>query len=182
MRVLAVRGELRGASRSQEPNTCRIRITAQTWPTDFFLFGCIKGKLSNYNCESQEDVLNTITEIFIGFGQEVLISVLKCRANRPKWVTKQERKYSTQTRPTDCSKVTSVRIAGIATLSVRLNFAGIITSSRSRSRSWWTVADNRGHVHLHKMSILAFMCYSDLRRPKISRNGAGTESVTPRYR
>jgi hypothetical protein len=31
-------------------------------PSDFFLFGCIKGKLSDYNCKNQENLLNAITQ------------------------------------------------------------------------------------------------------------------------
>jgi hypothetical protein len=44
-------------------------------PNDFFLFGYIKGKPSDYNFESREDLLNAITEIFTGINQEVLLSV-----------------------------------------------------------------------------------------------------------
>jgi HKD family nuclease len=34
-------------------------------PSDFFLFGYLKGKLSDHICEIREDFLNAITEIFI---------------------------------------------------------------------------------------------------------------------
>jgi hypothetical protein len=46
-------------------------------PTDFFLFGHIKGKLSNYNCTSRDDLLKAATEIFTGVDQEVLFSVFE---------------------------------------------------------------------------------------------------------
>jgi hypothetical protein len=46
-------------------------------PTDFVLFGFIKGRLCHYDCESREYLLNAITEIFTGVGQEVLLSVFK---------------------------------------------------------------------------------------------------------
>jgi hypothetical protein len=46
-------------------------------PSDFFLFEYIKGKLSDYNFESREDLLNAITEIFTGVDQEVLLSAFE---------------------------------------------------------------------------------------------------------
>jgi hypothetical protein len=67
-------------------------------PSDFFLFGHIKEKLSDYNCEGREDILNAITEIFTGADQEVLLSVFESWANRVKWVTKHQRKYCTEQR------------------------------------------------------------------------------------
>jgi hypothetical protein len=36
----------------------------------FFLFGYIKGKLSDYDCESWQDLVNAITEIFTGANQK----------------------------------------------------------------------------------------------------------------
>jgi hypothetical protein len=50
-------------------------------PNDFFLFGYIKGKLSVYICESREDLVNAITEIFTGVDPEMLLSVFES------WVT-----------------------------------------------------------------------------------------------
>jgi hypothetical protein len=41
-------------------------------PKSLLPFGYIKGKLSDYTCESREDLLNEITEILTGIGQEVL--------------------------------------------------------------------------------------------------------------
>jgi hypothetical protein len=46
-------------------------------PSDFSLFGYVKQKLSDYNCESLEDLLNAIPEIFTGVNQEVLLSVFE---------------------------------------------------------------------------------------------------------
>jgi hypothetical protein len=65
-------------------------------PSDFFFFGDIKGKLSDYNYENQEDLLNAITKMFTGIDQEVLLSVFESWANQPKWVTKHEGKYYTK--------------------------------------------------------------------------------------
>jgi hypothetical protein len=61
-------------------------------PRDFFLFGYIKGKLSDYNCESREDLLNVITEIFTGLHQEVQRSVFEPWVNRLKWATQNKGK------------------------------------------------------------------------------------------
>jgi hypothetical protein len=52
--------------------------------SDFFLFGHIKGKLSYYNSESQEDLLNTIPEILTGVDQEVLRCIFESWVNRLK--------------------------------------------------------------------------------------------------
>jgi hypothetical protein len=62
-------------------------------PSDFFLFGYIKGKLSDYNCQSREYLLNAITEMCTGVGREVLLSVFESWVNRPKWVINHEWKY-----------------------------------------------------------------------------------------
>jgi hypothetical protein len=57
--------------------------------SDFFLLGYIKRKPSDYNCESREDFLNEITEIFTGVDQEVLLSISESWVNGIKWVVKQ---------------------------------------------------------------------------------------------
>jgi hypothetical protein len=76
-------------SRCQEPNTRCIRLTAQTKaPSDFFLFKYTNGKISDYNCERWENLLNAITEIFSRVDQEILLSVFESRANRLKFVIK----------------------------------------------------------------------------------------------
>jgi hypothetical protein len=63
-------------------------------PSNFF-FGDIKGKLSDCNCESREDVLNAITEMFTVVDDEVLLSVFESWANRLKLVIKHQGKYHT---------------------------------------------------------------------------------------
>jgi hypothetical protein len=60
-----------------------------------FLFGCIKGKLSDYNCKNREDRLNTITVIFTGIDHEVLLSVFESWVSRLTWVIRHEEKYYT---------------------------------------------------------------------------------------
>jgi hypothetical protein len=62
----------------------------------FFLFGSIKGKLSDSNSKSRGDILNAITEIFTGVDQEVLLSVFESWVKRLKWVIKHEEKYYTK--------------------------------------------------------------------------------------
>jgi hydrogenase maturation factor len=59
-------------------------------PSDFFLSGYIKEKSSDCDCESQEDLLNAITEIFTGVDQEVLLCVFESWVNGLKWVIKHE--------------------------------------------------------------------------------------------
>jgi hypothetical protein len=63
--------------------------------SDFFLFGSIKWQLYDYNYKNQKDILNTITESFIGVDQEVLLSVFESWINQLKWVIKHEGKYCT---------------------------------------------------------------------------------------
>jgi hypothetical protein len=65
-------------------------------PSDFFLFGDIKGKLFNYTCESLEELVNASTEIFAGADDEVLPAVFESMANGLKWVIKHEGKYDTE--------------------------------------------------------------------------------------
>jgi hypothetical protein len=57
-------------------------------PSAFFLFGYIKGKLSDYNCESREEPFTAVTEIVTRIHQEVPLSVFESCANRPKWAIK----------------------------------------------------------------------------------------------
>jgi hypothetical protein len=49
--------------------------------SDFFLFGYIKEKLSDYSCEGLLNFLNAVTEIPIGVDQDVLLSVFKSWIN-----------------------------------------------------------------------------------------------------
>jgi hypothetical protein len=53
-------------------------------PSDFFLFEETQRKLSDYNCESREDLLNAITEILAGVDSGVLLNVFKFWVNRLK--------------------------------------------------------------------------------------------------
>jgi hypothetical protein len=59
-------------------------------PTDFSLFGSIKGKLCSCNCESGEDLLHAITEISIEIHQGVFRGVFEPGENRPKQAIKHE--------------------------------------------------------------------------------------------
>jgi hypothetical protein len=65
-------------------------------PNYFVLFGYIKEKLSDYNRESREDLLNATTTVVTGVDQEMLLSVFESRANRPKMLIKHEGKYYTE--------------------------------------------------------------------------------------
>jgi hypothetical protein len=65
-------------------------------PSDFFLFGYIRRKLSDYDCESGEDLLNALTEFWTGGDQEMLANVFESWVNRLKWVMKHEGNSYTQ--------------------------------------------------------------------------------------
>jgi hypothetical protein len=65
-------------------------------PSDFFLFGYIKEKTSDDNCESREDLSNAIIEILTEVDQELSLSVLESWVNRLKWLIKHEGKYDTK--------------------------------------------------------------------------------------
>jgi hypothetical protein len=56
----------------------------------------IKGKPSDYNCETHEDLLNVITEVFTGVDQEVLLSVFKSWVNQLNELIKHEVKFYTR--------------------------------------------------------------------------------------
>jgi hypothetical protein len=53
-------------------------------PGNFFLFGHVKGKLSDYNCDNWEYPLTVITEFFTRVEQDVLLSVFEFWGNRSK--------------------------------------------------------------------------------------------------
>jgi hypothetical protein len=65
-------------------------------PGDFSLFGHIKRKPSDYNCEIRKDPMNAVTEIVTEADQEVLLTVFESWLNRPKWVIKHEGEYYTK--------------------------------------------------------------------------------------
>jgi hypothetical protein len=67
-------------------------------PSDFLFFKYLKGKLSDYNCQSREDLLNVITEILTGIDREMLLIVFESWVNRLKLVMKHERKHYTEKR------------------------------------------------------------------------------------
>jgi hypothetical protein len=50
-------------------------------PSGFFPFGYLEVKLSDYNCESREDLLNDATKIFTGVNQEVVLSLFESWVN-----------------------------------------------------------------------------------------------------
>jgi hypothetical protein len=62
-------------------------------PGNFYLFGSIKGKPSDDNCESREDLLNAVSDTFIGTDHEMLLSVFESWVNRLKWVIKHDGKH-----------------------------------------------------------------------------------------
>jgi transposase len=62
-------------------------------PSDFFLFGYVKGKLTDYQCETRDELKAAISEIFGGIGKETLHRVFLEWMKRLKWVTKHKGEY-----------------------------------------------------------------------------------------
>jgi hypothetical protein len=52
-------------------------LQSEPGPINFLLFGCVKGKPSNYKSRSQENLFNAITEVFTGVHQEVWLGVFE---------------------------------------------------------------------------------------------------------
>jgi hypothetical protein len=64
--------------------------------SDFFLFGYIKGNLSKENCGNRVNILNTVSENLARVNREMLLNVFESWVNLPKWVIKQEGRYSSK--------------------------------------------------------------------------------------
>jgi hypothetical protein len=62
-------------------------------PKDFFLFGDIKSKLTEYDIPDRQSLQSVITHIFDEIGQETLITVFETWINRLKWVIEHEVEY-----------------------------------------------------------------------------------------
>jgi hypothetical protein len=60
----------RGIKASRAEHLPHRAYSSDLAPSDFFLFGYIKGKLSDHNCESREALWSAITEIFPGVDQK----------------------------------------------------------------------------------------------------------------
>jgi hypothetical protein len=56
-------------------------------PSDFFLFGYIKQKLTEYDIPDRKNLKSGITYIFHEIGQETLMTVLETWTNRLEWVS-----------------------------------------------------------------------------------------------
>jgi hypothetical protein len=62
-------------------------------PSNFFLFGYLKEKLTDYNCETREQLKEAIIEIFNEIPQDALVSVFMLCMKRLRWVIKHEGEY-----------------------------------------------------------------------------------------
>jgi transposase len=62
-------------------------------PSDFFLFGALKGKLSGLAFTSDDELLSAITEKFAEFSEEDLTRVYDHWRERLQWVIKHEGEY-----------------------------------------------------------------------------------------
>jgi hypothetical protein len=60
-------------------------------PSNFFLFGCIKRKVTEYDIADRQSLKGAITHIFDEIGQETLIAVFGTWPNRLAWVIEHER-------------------------------------------------------------------------------------------
>jgi hypothetical protein len=62
-------------------------------PSDFFLFGYLKEKLIDYNCETREQRKEAIIEIFNDIPQDALVSVFMSWMKRLRWVIKHKGEF-----------------------------------------------------------------------------------------
>jgi transposase len=62
-------------------------------PSDFFLFGYLKEKLTDFPCATREQLKIAIIEIFSGIDREILLSVFHSWMKRLKWVIKHGGEY-----------------------------------------------------------------------------------------
>jgi hypothetical protein len=59
-------------------------------PSDFFLFGCIKQKLTENNIPDRQSLKNAIAQIFDETKQETLRAVFETWINRLEWVMEHD--------------------------------------------------------------------------------------------
>jgi histone-lysine N-methyltransferase SETMAR len=62
-------------------------------PSDFFLFGPIKGKLSDFDCDARHEAETAIIAVFNGIGKETLLSVFEAWMKRVRWVIQYGGEY-----------------------------------------------------------------------------------------
>jgi hypothetical protein len=69
------------------PTGCHIRpYSPDLAPSDFFLFGFMKTRLSEYDIPDRKDLKSAISQIFAEISQDMLISVFEAWIKRLKWV------------------------------------------------------------------------------------------------
>jgi hypothetical protein len=109
-------------------------------PSDFFLFGHLKEKVIDYNCETREQLKEAIIEIFNEIPQDALVSVFMSWTKRFRWVIKHEGQYF---RKSDKHDHCSLNIHGEKGR-VRTYGLPIVSLWRSRPRrnSWSVCADS----------------------------------------
>jgi hypothetical protein len=62
-------------------------------PSDFFLFGYLKEKLTSFDCGSRDDLKSAITSIFSEIDKETLIAVFLSWMKRLRWVIRKKGQY-----------------------------------------------------------------------------------------
>jgi hypothetical protein len=88
-------------------------------PNDFFLFGYIKRKLTEYNIHDRQSLQSAIADIFDEIGQKTLMAVFETWINRLEWSC-----IESMWKETDLPNSNTVRpLICIKTLSVTFEFA-----------------------------------------------------------
>jgi hypothetical protein len=62
-------------------------------PSDFFLFGFIKAKLLDSQCNTRDELKTAITAVFNRIGKETLMSVFEAWIKTVQWVTQHGGEY-----------------------------------------------------------------------------------------
>jgi hypothetical protein len=87
MHVHIMQGDPRNPFMQKRSSGCCTRFTGPDLaPGNFFLFGSIKRKLTEYHIPYRQSFKNAITPIFDEIGHKALMAVFETWVNRFKWV------------------------------------------------------------------------------------------------
>jgi hypothetical protein len=65
-------------------------------PSDFFLFGYLKEKLTAFHCTTRDELKSAIITIFNEIGREILLAISNSWLERLEWVIKHGGEYLNQ--------------------------------------------------------------------------------------
>jgi hypothetical protein len=65
-------------------------------PSDFFLFGYLKRKLTEYDIPDRQNLTSVITQIFDEIGPETVMAVFETWITMLEWVIEHKREYCHQ--------------------------------------------------------------------------------------